>query len=51
VVKLIDSLSKAELLALADKLGIDAKAIVQEKMRTGEGLEAVWEADELERWN
>jgi len=46
----IDQLSKPELLALAEKFGIDIKAIIDHSLDHGKGLESVLESEELERW-
>src|SRR5688572_14604182 len=47
----IKSLSKEELLAIARKLRINVRKLVSETMKNGQGLEAVWEEDELARFN
>jgi hypothetical protein len=46
----ITEMAKVELLALAKKLGINAKAIIDHASEHGGGMEAVLEEDELERW-
>jgi hypothetical protein len=46
----IASMPKPELLALAKKLGINAKALVEHVTERGKGMESVLEEDELERW-
>jgi hypothetical protein len=46
----LDSLPKPKLLALAKKLKIDARKVVKETMKTGKGLEAVLESDDLANW-
>jgi hypothetical protein len=46
----IGRMSKPELLALAKKLGINAKALVEHVTEHGKGMESVLEEDELERW-
>jgi hypothetical protein len=46
----ISRMPKAELLALAKKLGINVRARVDHVTEHGKGLESVLEEDELERW-
>jgi hypothetical protein len=46
----ISRMSKQELLALAKKLGINTKALVEHTTEHGKGMESVLEEDELERW-
>jgi hypothetical protein len=46
----IGRMSKQELLALAKKLGINTKALVEHVTDHGKGMESVLEEDELERW-
>jgi len=47
----IKTLSKADLLDLADKLGIDVHAIVDDVVQNGRGLESIWEEQDVERHN
>jgi hypothetical protein len=46
----IGRMSKPELLGLARKLGINAKALVEHATERGKGMESVLEEGELERW-
>jgi hypothetical protein len=47
----IRTLGKADLLDLADKLGIDVHAIVDDVVQNGRGLESIWEEQDVERHN
>jgi hypothetical protein len=49
----VGGLAKGELLALADKLGIDVKAIIADvqKVPSAVGMEAFYEEEELEQYN
>jgi hypothetical protein len=46
----ISRMSKPELLAVAKKLGLNAKALVEHVTEHGKGMESVLEEGELERW-
>ena len=46
----VSQMPKADLLALAKKLGINAKAIVEHAIEHGKGMESVLEEEELDRW-
>ena len=46
----IGRMSKLELLGLAKKLGINAKALLEDATEHGKGMESVLEEGELERW-